>query len=90
MIRVFGHLKKWSKGAVIIDPKCLDHSQFDVADYKTWKEFYPDVEELAPSHDEKPKSLGKKARITIHRDSDHAHDVVTRRSMTGMPLSSND
>ena len=86
MIRVFGPLKKWSKGAIIIDPECPDHSQFDVADCETLKEFYPDVEELAPSNDEKTLLLGKKVRITIHKDSDHAHDVVTRRSVTGVPL----
>ena len=62
MIRGFGRLKKWSKGAIIIDPKCPDHSQFDVADHETWKEFCPDTEELAPSDDEKPKSLEKKER----------------------------
>ena len=90
MIRVFGYLKKWSKGAIVIDPKYPDHSQFDVADYETWKEFYPDVEELAPSDDEKPQPLGKKARLTVHKDSDHAHDVVTRRSVTGVILLVND
>ena len=31
MIRVFGYLKKWSKGTIIIAPKYPDHSQFDVA-----------------------------------------------------------
>ena len=57
-----------------------------MADCETWEEFHPDVEELAPSNDEKPKLLGKKARITVHKDSDHAHDVVTRRSVTGVTL----
>ena len=36
------------------------------------------------SDDEKPQPLGKKARLTVHKDSDHAHDVVTRRSVTGV------
>ena len=44
------------------------------------------MEELAPSNDEKPKLLGKKAKINIHKDSDHAHDVVTRRSVNGVLL----
>ena len=43
MIRVFDYLKKWSKGAIIIDANCPDHSQFDVVDHETWKEFCPDV-----------------------------------------------
>ena len=33
IIRVFGYLKKYSKGTIMIDPKYPDHSQFDVADY---------------------------------------------------------
>src|SRR5210317_283730 len=33
-----------------------------------------------------PKPLGKKIRITVYTDSDHAHDVVTRRSVTGVLL----
>ena len=40
MIRFFGYLKKWPKGTIIIDPKYPDHSQFNVADYDQWKEFY--------------------------------------------------
>ena len=54
IIRVFGYLKKFSKGSIMIDPKYPDHAQFDVADYNQWKEFYPDVEEMIPGPDEKP------------------------------------
>ena len=70
----------------MIDPECPDHSQFDVADCDTRREFHPDVEELQPSDDEKPQALGKQATLTVHKDSDHAHDVVTRRSVTGLLL----
>ncbi len=54
MIRVFGYLKKWPKGSIIIDPKYPDHSQFDIADYEQWKEFYPEAEESIPSPGERP------------------------------------
>ena len=86
MIRVFGYLKKWPKGTIIIDPKYPDHAQFDVADYDNWKEFYPDVEEMVPKDDERPKPKGPKVRITVYKDADHAHDLVTRRSVTGVLL----
>ena len=86
IIRVFGYLKKMPKGSIMIDPKYPDHSQFDVADYDQWKEFYPDVEEMIPGPDEKPPPLGPKVRITVYKDSDHAHDVLTRRSVTGVLL----
>ena len=86
MIRVFGYLKKWNKGAIVIDPKHPDHPTFDVTDHQTWQEFYPDAEEMVPGESERPKALGEKARITVCKDSDHAHDVVTRRSVTGVML----
>src|SRR5210317_2108169 len=37
-----------------------------------------------PAKDMLPKPLGKKIWITAYTDSDHAHDVVTRRSVTGV------
>ena len=55
-----------------------------MTDHQTWKEFYPDAEEMVPGASERPKALGKKARITVHKDSDHAHDVFRRRSVTGV------
>src|SRR5210317_2424014 len=81
--RVFGYLKKWIKETTLIDPNYLDHSQFPTEAYDQWKEFYPDAEEPMPAKDMLPKPLGKKIWITAYTDSDHAHDVVTRRSVTG-------
>jgi hypothetical protein len=86
MKRVFGYLKKWIKGAIIIDPKYPDHAQFNSETYDQWKEFYPDAEEVLPDADTLPKPLGPKVRITVYKDADHAHDVVTRRSVTGVLL----
>ena len=86
MIRVFGYLKKFNKGTIIIDPKYPDHNQFDVADYDQWKEFYPDVEELLPAKKDCPTPRGPKVRITVYKDADHAHDLVTRRSVSGVLL----
>ena len=86
MIRVFGYLKKFNKGAIVIDPKYPDHSQFNVATYDQWREFYPDAEEMLPEKGETPQPKGPKIRITVYKDSDHAHDVVTRRSVTGVLL----
>ena len=86
MKRVFGCLKKWSKGTIIIDPKYPDHSQFEIPEYDQWREFYPDAEEDVPPADTLPTPLGPKVRITVYKDADHAHDVVTRRSVTGVLL----
>ena len=84
MICLFGYLKKWSKGTIVIDPKYPDHSQFDISDYDNWKEFYPDAEEMIPGPEERPKPQGPKVRITVYEDADHAHDVVIRRYTSEM------
>ena len=60
MTHVFGHLKTWPRGMIVIDPRHPDHSCFDVADYDNWKEFYPDVQEAIPLEDERPSPLGPK------------------------------
>ena len=86
MIRVFGYLKKFDKGTIVIDPKYPDHSQFDTADYDHWREFYPDAEEMIPDASERPVPLGPKVRITVYKDADCAHDLVTRKSVTGVLL----
>ena len=52
IIRVLGYLKRYDKGAIIIDPKYPDHSQFNVEEYDQWKEFYLDAEEMIPDSSE--------------------------------------
>ena len=76
MKRVFGYLKKFPKGRIIIDPSCQDNSEHPATEYENWKEFYPDAEEQLPDH--MPTRYGRKARITVYIDADHAHDVVMR------------
>ena len=84
MKRVFGYLKKFPKGRIVIDSSFPDHSKYNTVDYSNWTEFYPDAEEQMPHNMPKPK--GKEARITCYVDADHAHDQVNRRSVTGILL----
>ena len=85
MLRVFGYLKKYFRSKILIDTSYPDHSQYPEVEYN-WQEFYPDAEEDIPpdSPEANGQAYGKKARITCYVDSDHAHDVVTRRSVTGV------
>jgi hypothetical protein len=53
-----------------------------VDDLPNWKDFYPDVKEVIPF--DLPMSKGPKVRMTVYVDADHAHDFVTRRSITGI------
>ena len=78
--RVFGYLRHTHKKQIIIDPQPLDWSNFHSDHYDTWKEFYPDTEEELPPN--MPTAKGAKAKITVYVDADHAHDKVTRRSVT--------
>jgi len=83
-LRIFGYLKAHSKLSI----------SFDVSDHTipiattpsnvNWDEQYPDVREELPPDAPTPK--GKPAKITCYSDSDHAGDLVTRRSTTGILL----
>ena len=81
MKRVFGYLKRMSKGRIIVDPHPMDLTRFDPQDFD-WTEFYPDAVEEMPPNLPQPSPL--QMRVTIWLDADHAHDLVTRRSVTGM------
>jgi hypothetical protein len=84
MKRVFGYLKKFPKCRIVIDPGYQDNSKHQATEYEDWKEFFPDAEEQLPNNMLMP--YGKKARITVYVDADHAHDVVTRPSVTAILL----
>lgn len=84
--RVLGYLRQFPQGRIILDPRPFDFSHMDskVMEFDTWKEYYPDAIEEIP--DSIPKPTQKKAQITCFVDADHAHDTVTRRSVTGIIL----
>jgi hypothetical protein len=45
-------------------------------------EFYPDASEEIPK--DFPPEKGPRVRMTVYVDADHAHELVTRRSITGI------
>jgi hypothetical protein len=59
MKRVFGYLKKFQKGKIVVDSSYCDHSVFKITNYDNWKEFYPDAIEELPHN--MPTQFGKKA-----------------------------
>jgi hypothetical protein len=78
------YLKTFPKGRVIIDTSYPDHSVYPVEDHSNWVEFYPDASEEIPK--DLPPEKGPRVRMTVYvdADADHAHDLVTRRSITGI------
>ena len=59
MKQVFGYLKKFPKGKIVIDPDYCDNSTHKINDFDNWKEFYPDATEALP--DNMPSPFGKSA-----------------------------
>jgi hypothetical protein len=55
---------------------------YPVEDHSYWIEFYPDAGEEIPK--DLPAEKGPRVRMTIYLDADHAHDLITRRSITGI------
>jgi hypothetical protein len=80
--RILAYLKTFPKGRLIVDTTYPDHSIYPFEDHPNWRDFYPDAEEEIPN--DLPMSKGPKVRMTVYVDADHAHDLVTRRSITGI------
>ena len=81
MKRVFGYLRTFPNGELLVNPRPFKYPK-PKSDETNWTEFYPDAEEELPP--DQPTPLPTKAQITIYVDADHAHDTVTRRSVTGI------
>jgi hypothetical protein len=80
--RILSYLKTFPKGRVIIDTSYPYHSVYSVEDYSNWMEFYSDASEEIPK--DLPPKKGPRIRMTVYVDADHAHDLVTRRSISGI------
>ena len=79
VLHVFAYLKKHPRSKLVLDPKYVDHDPHTEHD---WKDFYGDAKEIIP--DDMPDPLGMHMQMTCFVDSDHAGDMVTRRSRTGV------
>jgi hypothetical protein len=80
--RILSYLNTFPKGRVIIDTSYPEHSVYPVEDNSYWMEFYPDASEEIPK--DLPPEKGPRIRMTVYFDADHAHDLVTRRSIIGI------
>ena len=85
MEQVFGYLKKYSDGRIILDPNVAPIRK--MAQFNSgfeWIELYPDaIEDIPPRM---PEPTGQLATLTCYVDADHARDKVTTRSVTGIIL----
>ena len=80
------YLSKNPLKRVVFDPRTVHPSAEDESKFFNvdagWKDFYGDMKEAIP-HDA-PTPLGKKLKMSCFVDSNHAGNVVTRRSHTGI------
>ena len=83
MYRLFGYFKKFPDRKLYINPSPINIPDYEFQD-QDWSEFYPDAEEELP--DDAPSPRGPPACMVYYVDVDHAHDVVTRCSITGVVL----
>ena len=78
---IFAYLKKNPQYRIVMDssPIAWDEEKFPERD---WSDFYQDPKEELPHN--MPEPCIKKVQINCFVDADHAGDVVSRRSHTGI------
>ena len=85
-LRVWGYLKRRSNRRIMVDSaNPIFKGDEELLDYdftEEFKEQYPDAHEEIDA--KLPKALVDEMCVTVFVDSDHAHDKVTRRSITGI------
>ena len=88
VLRVFGYLKKNKNRRVVVDSSDPIHVGGEDAlnqDFtQLLSDFYPDAKEEIDTN--LPPPLIDEIEITAFIDSDHAHDKITRRSITGLMI----
>ena len=79
--RIFGYLKKHSRSRMVFDDGevQVDESLFTKVD---WSEFYEETDEELPPN--MPEPRGKPVKVITYVDADHAGNVMTRRSQSGI------
>ena len=87
LYRIFWYLKckgKDMSGRIVFDSAVpnIDEQLFTYSDSKTWKEFYPDAEEKLPPNAPLPR--GNSVKLAAYVDADHAGNLMTRRSHSGI------
>jgi hypothetical protein len=77
-------LKKKHDGRIVFDgyEPIIDELIFHSESDEVWKDFYPDAEEQLPPN--MPEPRGKYIQCGCYVDADHAGNLMTRRSHTGI------
>jgi hypothetical protein len=81
---LFGYLKKNPNRRIVLDsrPLLIDEDLRKDSFHPDFLEDYPDAKEDVDM--EFPQPYGRELNSTVFFDADHAHDTVTRRSISGL------
>ena len=83
LYHIFAYLKSHKQmGKIAYDAKTVDVDEGCFHPNPDWTEFYGEVEEELPP--KMPKPLGNPVTINAFVDANHANNVITRRSHTGI------
>ena len=79
LMHIFAFLHHHPRCRLVFDDSYV---QIDDGEDKDWRDFYPNASEDLPPN--APKARGKPVQMIVFVDSDHAGDLLTRRSRTGV------
>ena len=83
ILRVFSYLKGHLNSTLVFDDMEIKSEINEIQPDEDWSDFYPDaMEEKCPPNCPKPR--GPTINMTTYTDADHAGNLVTRRSHTGI------
>ena len=78
IFHMFAYLKTHERSKQVMDPTPINHDPHPVYD---WQDFYKCEEVIPP---DMPEPRGKPVQTTTYADSDHAGDLISRRSRSGV------
>jgi hypothetical protein len=78
---IYAFLKRHERCTMVFDDKVLTFSSADVPEFD-WMDFYGDVKEAIPPNAPEPR--GNPVQMNVFVDANHAGNLVTRRSHTGI------
>ena len=82
LIHMFGYLKQHPRSKMVMDERIPDFTETSYFSSYDWSEVYPDAKEAVPTNVREAR--GNPVVMSCFEDADHAGDVVTRRSHTGI------
>jgi hypothetical protein len=80
LMHIFAFLHSHPRCRLVFDDSYVPYESDEFE--HDWSEFYPNAMEDIPPN--APRALGKPVQMTAFVDSDHAGDLLTRRSRTGV------